>query len=476
MSERRRLFGTDGVRGVANDDLTCSMAYSLGQSAVTLLGKDILIGKDTRKSGDMLEAALISGIMSAGGTAHLAGVIPTPAVALLTRAHGYDGGAVISASHNAPQYNGIKFFDAKGFKLDERTEQRFEDLLQAAVALERSVVDELLEGHEHLKRLHDITGILLDSRTPKSSPIVGAQVGKTVRETDARESYIAHAVGFVDDVDFSGLTIAVDCAHGASCDTTPAALARLGANLYVINDSYSGDDINVDCGSTHMEALSALVREHRCDLGIAHDGDADRLLAVDAEGNTVDGDMIEAICAVALKEQGKLAHDTVVSTVMANLGFKKAMDAHQIKVVETPVGDKNVLAAMREGGYVLGGEQSGHTIFLECNSTGDGLITALQLIAQVKRTGKPLSELAAVMTRYPQVLINVQTANKGLLGTSLVVRQAVREAEAALKGDGRVLVRASGTEPLVRVMVEASDQETADAVAKRVAAVVEEAL
>ncbi len=471
MHAPRRLFGTDGVRGVANTELTCNMAYNLGQAAVLFLGKDLVIGKDTRRSGAMLEAALISGIMSAGGIAHLAGIIPTPAIALLSREKGYDGGVVISASHNPPRYNGIKFFTADGRKLGEEIQQRFEDYLQGALMFERSAVDELLGRHGHLRRLCNVVDALHDQRCDTTA--VGAAVGCAEPLEDAVDFYVSHAVQTVGDIDFSGLVVAVDCAHGASCRTTPEALRRLGATIYVMNDDYNGNDINVNCGSTHLSGLSAFVRECHADLGIAHDGDADRLLAVDAEGNILDGDVIGAICAVALKEQGRLAHDTIVSTVMSNLGFKKAMEAQGIHVVETPVGDRHVLECMLNHGYVLGGEQSGHTIFLDYNSTGDGLITAVQLIAEMKRSGKTLAQLAAVMTRYPQILINVPVANKSLLSSLTAVHDAVREAEECLNGEGRVLVRASGTEPLVRVMIEAKDLSVAEDVARKVAQVVE---
>jgi phosphoglucosamine mutase len=471
MHAPRRLFGTDGVRGIANTELTCNMAYNLGQAAVLFLGKDLVIGKDTRRSGDMLEAALISGIMSAGGTAHLAGIIPTPAIALLSREKGYDGGVVISASHNPPRYNGIKFFTADGCKLGEETQQCFEDYLQGALMFERSAVDELLGRHGHLRRLCNVVDVLHDQRS--GDAIVGAAVGCVEHLDDALDLYISHAVETVGAIDFSGLVVAVDCAHGASWYTTPEALRRLGATIHVMNADYNGSDINVACGSTNLGALSAFVRECHADLGIAHDGDADRLLAVDADGNILDGDVIGAICAVALKARGQLAHNTIVSTVMSNLGFKKAMEAQGIHVEETPVGDRHVLESMLDNGYVLGGEQSGHTIFLDYNSTGDGLITAVQLIAEMKRSGKTLAELATVMTRYPQVLINVPVANKGMLSSLTVISEAVLEAEEDLKGEGRVLVRASGTEPLVRVMIEAKDQAVAEDVARRIALVVE---
>jgi phosphoglucosamine mutase len=336
---------------------------------------------------------------------------------------------------------------------------------------ERSAVDELLGRHGHLRRLCNVVDVLHDQRSDDT--ITGAAVGCVEHLDDALDLYISHAVDTVGAIDFSGIVVAVDCAHGASYQTTPEALRRLGATVHVMNADYNGSDINVDCGSTNLDALSVFVRECRADLGIAHDGDADRLLAVDAAGNMLDGDVIGVICAVALKARGQLAHNTVVSTVMSNLGFKKAMEAQDIQVVETPVGDRHVLESMLENGYVLGGEQSGHTIFLEYNSTGDGLITAVQLIAEMKRSGKTLAKLATVMTRYPQVLINIPVSNKNILSSLEAVSEAVHEAEDDLKGDGRVLVRASGTEPLVRVMIEAKDQTVAEDIAHRVARVVE---
>ena len=439
-----RLFGTDGVRGVANTQLTCDLAFKLGQAAVAFQGKTILIGKDTRLSGDMLESAVAAGIMSMGGTALLAGIIPTPAIALLVRELHCDGGIVISASHNPPEYNGIKLFDAQGFKLPDAVE----DEIEAFVARGGAAVDELPGG---------------------------AEVGVALPVDDACELYIAHAVSTVADegIDFSGLKVALDVGHGASCMTSAEALRRLGAEVVSINEDFDGTDINVQCGSTHLEPVRDLVAEIGADVGIAHDGDADRVMLMDAAGNEIDGDVVEAVCAIDLKERGLLAGNTAVSTVMCNLGLTHAMRDAGIELIQTKVGDRYVLEAMREGGFVVGGEQSGHMIFLEHNSTGDGLVTALQFLAACKRAGKSIADAAAVMTRFPQTLINVQVNDKHALEGNAAVEAAVAAAEAELGEDGRVLIRPSGTEPVVRVMVEAASAADADRHAQAIAAVVE---
>ena len=438
-----RLFGTDGVRGVANTELSCQVAFRLGQAAVVFLGNNILVGKDTRLSGDMLEAAVIAGVMSRGGTALQAGIIPTPGVALLTRQMHCDGGIVISASHNPPEYNGIKFFDAQGFKLSVSTEH----------AIEAFVIDESDE----------------EAALPK-----GDAVGVAIPVENACELYIDHAVASVVDagISFKGIKVALDVGHGASALTSAEALRRLGADVVVINEDFDGTDINVQCGSTHLVPLQELVAQTGATVGIAHDGDADRVMLVDAEGNEIDGDVVEAVCALDLKQSGKLPYSTVVSTVMCNLGFAHAMRDAGIEVVQTQVGDRYVLEAMREGGYVLGGEQSGHMIFLEHNSTGDGLVTACQFLAACQRLGKTAQEAAALMPRFPQKLINVTVADKHGLSDCAPVWDAVAAAESELGEDGRVLVRTSGTEPLVRVMVEAATEEHAAEVAERIAAVV----
>ena len=451
-----RLFGTDGVRGVANTELTCEMAYRLGQAAASFLGKTIVVGKDTRLSGDMLESALVAGVTSAGGTALLAGVIPTPAVALLVRELSAAGGVVISASHNPPEYNGIKLFDAQGFKLPDAVEDENEAFI-AAGGLEGAV-----------SRAHEAGDA--DAAMPS-----GPELGVAVEVEEACEIYIEHAVRSIlaQGIDFSGMTIALDTGHGASSLTSPAALRRLGAEVIVINDDYDGNDINVDCGSTHLGPLRELMQETGADVGIAHDGDADRVMLMTPTGEEIDGDVIEAVCALDMRERGALAGNTVVSTVMCNLGFVHAMRDAGIEVVQTKVGDRYVLEEMRANGFSIGGEQSGHMILLEHNSTGDGLMTAVQFLAAVKRTGKTVEEAVGVMTRFPQTLINVRVADKHAVGEDERVAEAVAEAERALGDDGRVLLRPSGTEPVVRVMVEALRQEDADAHAAAIAAVVE---
>ena len=434
-----RLFGTDGVRGVANVDLTAALAYRLGMGAVSVLGPRIVVGRDTRRSGSMLESALQAGIMAAGGTPLCAGVIPTPAVALLTRVYGADGGVVISASHNPPEYNGIKFFGPDGMKASDEAEDSLADFVEAGYAE---------QAYE---------------------PAMG--VGKLEKLKDAREVYINHAIDSID-VRLDGLRVVVDCAHGASCRTTPAALERLGAEVFAFNTDFDGMDINVGCGSTHLEPLRAKMAEIGADLGLAHDGDADRVLFVDASGSEVDGDRVLAICATDMAARGELANNEVVSTVMCNLGFVRAMGENGIEVAQTAVGDRFVLQRMLADGAVIGGEQSGHIIFLNHNTTGDGLVTALQRMAVMKRTGKSLAELARVMRRFPQSLVNVRTARKDEHGSNTAVVAAVETEAQALGDAGRVLVRASGTEPLVRVMVEASTEELAADCAERIAAVI----
>ena len=445
-----RLFGTDGVRGVANRDLTCEIAYRLGQAAAAFLGENIIVGKDTRLSGDMLESAVAAGIMSAGGTALMAGVIPTPGVAFLVNELHADGGIVISASHNPPEYNGIKLFDSEGFKLRNAVEDEIEAFIGAG-GLEGSDEFEMPRGDE--------TGIML--------PV-----------DDAVEMYIDHAVNSIKSqgVDFSSLHIALDAGHGASSLSSAAAFERLGARVTVINDDYNGRDINVGCGSTCLDQLREAMVSSGADVGVAHDGDADRVILMTPEGDEIDGDFIEALLAIDLHERGLLADDTVVSTVMCNIGFMHAMRDAGIKVVQTKVGDRYVLGEMRTHGYTIGGEQSGHMIMLDYNSTGDGLMTACQYLAAVVRTGKSVSEAAAVMKRYPQTLVNVEVADKHALEGNEAVAASVREAEAELGDDGRVLIRPSGTEPLVRVMVEAASEKTAESLASRIAAVVEREL
>lgn len=439
-----RMFGTDGVRGIANKDLTCDLAFKLGQAAVRFLGKTILVGKDTRQSGDMLEAAVFAGITSMGGTALSAGIIPTPGVAFLVQELHADGGIVISASHNPPEYNGIKYFDGKGFKLPDEVEDRIE----AFIAAGGPAPEELPNGDE---------------------------VGVVLPVDDACELYISHAVEAVasQGVDFDGMRIALDAGHGASALTSREALERLGAEVIAINEDFCGTDINVKCGSTNLELLRALVKASGAEVGIAHDGDADRVMMVSAEGEEIDGDMMEAVLAIDMKQRGCLPGNTAVSTVMCNLGLTKALGEAGIQVVQTKVGDRYVLECMRENGYALGGEQSGHMILLEHNSTGDGLMTAVQFLAAVRRMGKTAGEAAAVMTRFPQELINVRVSDKAAVLANAAVAEAVKAAEQAMGQTGRVLLRPSGTEPLVRVMVEAATSEDAKSHAQAIAAVVE---
>ncbi|MBR5259372.1 MAG: phosphoglucosamine mutase [Eggerthellaceae bacterium] len=450
-----RLFGTDGVRGVANVELTCELAYKLGQAAAVYLGKSIVIGKDTRLSGDMLEAAVCAGIASAGGTALLAGVIPTPGVALIVRELSAAGGVVISASHNPPEYNGIKLFDAQGFKLPDAVEDEIEAFI-AAGGLEAAVARAKAEGD-------------VDAHMPQ-----GAEVGIAIEIEDACEMYIEHAVASVrsQGVDFEGLHIALDAGHGASAHASAVALRRLGAEVTVINDDYDGTDINVRCGSTCLTPLRELMDECGADVGVAHDGDADRVMLMAPGGLEIDGDMVEAVCALDMKARGVLVGNTAVSTVMCNLGFMHAMRDAGIEVVQTKVGDRYVLEAMREHGYVLGGEQSGHMILLDYNSTGDGLMTACQFLAAVRRSGKTVEEAVSVMKKFPQTLINVRVADKQAVAESSAVAAAVAAAEEALGDSGRVLLRPSGTEPVVRVMVEAFDADAADLHARAIADVV----
>ena len=445
-----RLFGTDGVRGVANAELTCELAMRLGQAAVRFMGSPIVVGRDTRLSGDMLQAALVAGIASAGGDALIAGIVPTPAVALLVREMRAAGGIVISASHNPPEYNGIKCFDAQGFKLPDAVEDDIQAFVEAGG---------------------------LDALGGDALP-VGAGVGVAIELEDAAETYIRHAVDSVasQGIDFSGLHVALDCGHGASSLTSAEALRRLGAEVTVVHDDFDGMDINVGCGSTCLDPLREVMAASGADVGIAHDGDADRVMLLSKDGVEIDGDIVEAVIARDMKMRGCLPHDTVVSTVMANLGFVRAMEDLGIAVKQTKVGDRYVLEEMLAGGFALGGEQSGHMILLDYNSTGDGLMTACQFLCAVRRSGCTVEDAIAIMKRFPQTLVNVRVRDKHALEGCAPVRDAVAAAEARMGSDGRVLVRTSGTEPVVRVMVEASRAETARSCAESIAAVVEREL
>jgi len=444
-----RLFGTDGVRGVANRDLTAELALDLSVAAAHILGETgefrghrpvAVVGRDPRASGEFLEAAVVAGLASAGVDVQRLGVLPTPAVAHLTAATGADLGVMISASHNPMPDNGIKFFSRGGHKLDDRIEDAIETRL----------------------------------REPWQRP-VGASVGRITRLDDALDRYVAHLRETLP-VRLDGLRVVLDCAEGAAAVAAPEAFAAAGAQVVAIHDHPDGLNINDHCGSTHLADLQRAVVAEHADAGFAFDGDADRCLAVDAAGHDVDGDQILAVLGLAMRESGQLAADTVVATLMSNLGFVTAMRDEGITVVQTKVGDRYVLESMRSGGFSLGGEQSGHVILSEHGTTGDGVLTALQVAARMAATGKPLADLAAVMTRLPQVMVNVADVDKSRAGTDPAVVAAVEAAEVELGDTGRVLLRPSGTEPLVRVMVEATTVAQATSVAERLADVVSRSL
>lgn len=428
-----RLFGTDGVRGVANQELTPELAYQIGRAGAYVLTCEanhkpkILVGRDTRISGGVLECALVAGLCSVGADVVLAGVIPTPAIAYLVRSENFDSGVMISASHNSFEYNGIKFFSGEGYKLSDEIEERIE-----AIILENA--------EEPARPTHD-------------------GVGKVGTDETLCDKYIRFAQSTVEE-QFSGLKIAIDCANGASSVTAKKALEGLGAEVCVLHDCPDGVNINDNCGSTHMESLQKFTVDCGADLGLAFDGDADRVLAVDENGALVDGDKIMLICAQDLKRRGKLAKNMVVATVMSNLGFFVAAQEQSLDVMRTKVGDRYVLEEMLAGGYSIGGEQSGHVILLEHNTTGDGLVTGLQLISALKRSGQKMSEAAAVMQVYPQVLINavVKPENKEKYTEDAEITAMIEEIEAEFASTGRVLIRPSGTEPFVRVMIEGQDE------------------
>ncbi|MEV5980009.1 phosphoglucosamine mutase [Streptomyces sp. NPDC052114] len=449
-----RLFGTDGVRGVANADLTAELALGLSVAAAHVLAEagtfeghraTAVVGRDPRASGEFLEAAVVAGLASAGVDVLRVGVLPTPAVAHLTGALGADLGVMLSASHNAMPDNGIKFFARGGHKLADELEDRIE-----------SVYEEHRTG------------------APWQRP-TGSGVGRVTSYDQGLDQYIAHLLGVLPNR-LDGLKIVLDEAHGAAARVSPEAFTRAGAEIITIGAQPDGLNINDGCGSTHLELLKEAVVEHRADFGIAHDGDADRCLAVDHTGAEIDGDQILAVLALAMRERGVLRHDTVVATVMSNLGFKLAMEAQGLSLVQTAVGDRYVLESMKEHGFALGGEQSGHVIVLDHATTGDGTLTGLLLAARVAETGRTLADLAGVMERLPQVLINVPDVDKSRVKTSAELSAAVTDAERELGTTGRVLLRSSGTEPLVRVMVEAADIEQARSVAGRLADVVKSAL
>ena len=446
-----RLFGTDGVRGTANQDLTAELALDLAVAAAHVLGEagafgarrpTALVGRDTRASGEFLEAAVVAGLASAGVDVVRLGVVPTPGVAYLVGALNADLGVMLSASHNPMPDNGIKFFSRGGVKLDDDLEDAIEERMGE------------------------------DWQRP-----VGPHVGRVTDDLGAVEGYVAHLVSSLGaDSSLEGLKVVIDAANGAAYMTALAAFDAQGAQVIPLHATPNGENINDKCGSTHLESLQAAVLEHGADLGIGLDGDADRCLAVDHEGSVVDGDQILAILALALKDDHALHSDTVVATVMSNLGFINAMREHGVRVDQTKVGDRYVLEAMNAHGFALGGEQSGHVIMSQFATTGDGVLTALHLAARMMRTGRTLKDLAAVMTRLPQVMVNVSGVNKVRAGIDPEVSAAVSAASRELGDAGRVLLRPSGTEPLVRVMVEAPTQDQARTVAERLAAVVKDRL
>ena len=449
-----RLFGTDGVRGLANGELTASLALGLAQAAAVVLGKGrvadgrrasgrrpvAVIGRDPRISGEFLAASVAAGLASSGVDVFDAGVIPTPGLAFLVGDFKADIGVMISASHNPAPDNGIKFFASGGTKLPDEVEDRIEAALGA----------------------------------PNLAP-KGGDVGRIRRFSDAEDRYIVHLLSSLPHR-LDGLHVVLDCAHGAAAGISPQVFTDAGAKVTVIGADPDGININDGVGSTHLEPLAAAVVAHRADIGIAHDGDADRCLAIDAQGNVIDGDQIMAILAVSMAERGVLAERTLVATVMSNLGLKRAMADHDISVIDTAVGDRYVLEALAERTLSLGGEQSGHVIMTKFATTGDGILTGLHLVAEMARTGRTIADLASVMTVYPQVLVNVRGVDHHSLGKNEVIASAVADASARLGDTGRILLRPSGTEPMVRVMVEAEQQDEAERIAQALAEIVREQL
>ncbi|MCP2240234.1 phosphoglucosamine mutase [Thermoanaerobacterium thermosaccharolyticum] len=444
-----RLFGTDGVRGIANKDLTPQLAFELGRAGAYVLTEcsrrpKILIGRDSRVSGDMLQSALTAGLTSVGAEVIDAGIIPTPAVAYLTRLYKLDAGVVISASHNPVEYNGIKFFNKDGYKLPDEVEDKIEKIIN-----ENS-----------------------DLPTP-----TGLDVGNVIESKSAQRDYIEFLKSTIN-CDLKGLKIVLDCAYGASSTVAPILFHELGADVILYGSHPNGEKINVKCGSTNPKVLHEIVAGTGADVGFAFDGDADRLIAVDEKGNVVDGDHIMAMCGIHLKSRGKLNKNTVVVTVMSNIGLDIALKQNGIDVVKTKVGDRYVLEEMVRNGYSIGGEQSGHIIFLDHNTTGDGEITALKVAELLVSSGKRLSELSGVMVSYPQVLINAKVKNelKHKYMDDEDIAREINKLEHEMQGEGRVLIRPSGTEPLVRVMVEGKDQEKIESMAKELASLIERKL
>lgn len=447
-----RLFGTDGVRGIANTELTCEMAMNIGRAAAAVLTGDnrrrpiFVIGMDTRTSSDMLASAVMAGLCSCGADVIHLGVIPTPGVAYLVGKYKADAGIMISASHNPSEYNGIKIFSGDGYKLPDALEDRVEE-------------------------------IVLGEDSAEQEPYTGDAVGKISYETSAVKDYIDHLKSTVA-FSLDGLKIAVDCANGAASVTAARLFQELGAQAEILFDSPNGSNINVNCGSTHIDRLAEYVRQGSYNAGIAFDGDADRCLCVDEQGNLIDGDMIMAICAKDLSQRGKLAKNTVVGTVMTNFGFGKFCNENGLKFIATKVGDRYVLEEMLLEEYNFGGEQSGHIIFRDFATTGDGQLTAIQLLSLMRRTGSKLSGLSEVMKHYPQVIINIRVSSEGKLHffTDKEVKDAIDSAKKVLGSEGRVVVRPSGTEPLIRVMAEGSDEAAMKEQAELVAGVIQERL
>jgi len=444
-----KLFGTDGIRGVANEKLDSILAYKLGQACAFKLTDSahharILIGRDTRISGDMLESALVAGICSAGATAEVLGVVPTPAVAYLTRLYGADAGIVISASHNTVEYNGLKVFNGQGYKLADEIEAEIEEMI-------------------------------LSGNVPELPS--GINLGRKVEHTSATEDYAAYLCSNAE-ATLEGLHIVLDGANGAVYSIAPQVFSALGAKVDCIGNTPDGTNINDGCGSTHPEKLQQAVKELGADIGLAFDGDADRLIAVDEQGRIVDGDRVMAVCALDMKAHGKLSKDTVVGTVMSNLGLQLYLESHGIQLIKTAVGDRYVLEELLASGYNFGGEQSGHVIILDKNTTGDAMLTALQLLGVVVRSGKTLGTLAYDVEILPQVLVNAKVSEqkKYAYAEDAEIQQAIAEVEQAMAGKGRVLIRPSGTEPLVRVMIEGENIDFIRAQAEKVAALIEKKL
>ena len=444
-----RLFGTDGVRGIANTELTCELAMEIGRAAATVLSDGcrrrptFVIGSDTRASSDMLGAALSAGLCSVGADVIQLGVVPTPAVAYLVRVYKADAGVMISASHNPAEFNGIKIFSGNGFKLPDLLEEKIEDLI-------------------------------LESTKTYSKPI-GGEVGKVTFAQNAVHDYVRYVKSTAHNC-LDGMKIAIDCANGSASATAPELFKSLGADVHVLSDKPDGTNINRDCGSTHLEALAAYVVEHGLDCGVAFDGDADRCLCVDERGEVVDGDMIMAICALDLANRGKLNKGAVVGTIMSNFGFGKFCEENGLHFVATKVGDRYVLEEMLLEDYSFGGEQSGHVIFRDFATTGDGQLTATQLLVMLRNSKKKLSELASVMTRYPQTMVNLKISAEGKIAffTDRAIEEKLEQVKQELGTTGRIVVRPSGTEPLIRVMVEGKDVEQIERIANDVATLISE--